>query len=277
MAVRKPGRVYNYMIEKYVSCIHSPTLAGRLNHPCRYINARHWYHLARMVRHSAAESSLDEMVQLHHSSLPVPKSSLPNVRRVVYTRTDDIPWLLRTDGSVAPSANLRADALPFVPTSISTKTVAEEEPEAAMEPQEEDVTNEDGPEEAVDVDGITRAIDAERSEALATALSPQEIAAANTIANAYKRHLAHTYTPKTTALQGKRLRIFAAFSAQAQRNTWPRRYYRMLFLGPAVHLFVAVELMKDHLHEARSVAKKKFNVAQHLELEVVQSSLTQIT
>ena len=167
----------------------------------------------------------------------------------------------------------------MVPTGISTKATVAEEPEAAAEPKEEDdTTHDDAPEEAVDVEDITRAIHAGQSVALTTALNPAEVAAASAIANAYKRHLTRTRPrPRNlTALQEKRLRIFAAFSAQAQKDASPRRYYRMLFLGPAAHLFLAVELMRDHLYERRNAAKKRFSVAQHLELEAVESSLNHI-
>ena len=57
---------------------------------------------------------------------------------------------------------------------------------------------------------------------------------------------------------------------------WPHRYYRMLFLGPISHLYVVVERMKNHLHEARSVVKKMLNAVAQLEIENMQSSLTRM-
>ena len=72
------------------------------------------------------------MIQLHHGSKPLPTTNIPNVRRVVYNRLEDIPWLLKTDGTSAPNAGLRAEARPFIPTQIATKaTQLEEEEEPA--------------------------------------------------------------------------------------------------------------------------------------------------
>ncbi|KAI0353180.1 hypothetical protein OH77DRAFT_635648 [Trametes cingulata] len=56
---------------------------------------------------------------------------------------------------------------------------------------------------------------------------------------------------------------------------WPHTYYRLLYQGPTPHLFIVTEGMKDHLYDAKNNAKKRLNFVQHLELENVQSTLTQ--
>ena len=200
------------------------------------------------------------------------------MRRVVYNRLEDVPWLLRTDGTSAPNAGLRAEARPFIPTQIATKaTQLEEEEEPAEEHPGEGEENEDVLEQAVDVDSITQAMDAEQTLTALAAHSPAEISAAAVIATVYKRYKSRTHVRKQSPLQEMRRRIYAEFAGQARAVDWLGRYYRMLFLGPAAHLRIAVELMKNHLYEARGAARKRFNLAQHLELENVQTSLTQLT
>ncbi|KAI0757675.1 hypothetical protein C8Q80DRAFT_1134839, partial [Daedaleopsis nitida] len=254
-SVRQAGRSYSALIDEYV-------------------NARSWDSLARTVRHSVKGSVLDEMIQLRHGSKPVQKGSLPNVRRVVYSRLEDIPWLLKTAASNGAVDGLRAEAAAFVPTQLAMSAAQSEEDTAQL--TTEDFKGDDELEQGVDVENVTQAIDAGQSIAAPVAATAEELAAAETILTVYRQYVARTRVrPKNTA-EATRRRIFSAFSSEGQKMQWPHRYYRMLYLGPIPHLYIAVEHMKNHLHEARSVARKKFNVVQHLELESVQSSLTQM-
>ncbi|KAI1785582.1 hypothetical protein LXA43DRAFT_1185708 [Ganoderma leucocontextum] len=254
-SVRKPNRMFSPLIEGYV-------------------NAKTWDHLARVVRHSVTQSSLDEMIQLHFGPKSGDKRSLFNVRRVVYNRLEDIPWLLKTDGSLSAPTGLRAEAPAFVPASAPPNATQPEEEE-----EEESHTVEDGEEEVVehpvDVEDVAQVINADYAPVAPTAPTPQEIAAATTIAEAYQQYRALKSVNRKSSEETRR-RIFASFTAQAAKMDWPHQYYRMLFLGPVPHLYIVVESMKNHLHDARSVAKKRFNVVAHLELENMQSSLTQM-
>ncbi|KAI1785420.1 hypothetical protein LXA43DRAFT_132940 [Ganoderma leucocontextum] len=254
-SVRKPGRTFSPLIEEYV-------------------NAKSWDHLARAVRHSVTDSSLDEMIQLHYGPKSGGKKSVFNVRRVVYNHLDDIPWLLKTDGSLsAPTTGLRAQVSSFVSVAIPMSSTQgpdeEEEPHAAEDVEEEAV------EHPVNVEDVAQAINADYVTAAPTALTVEEMAAAIIIAKAYQQHRALKHVNRKSSEETRR-RIFASFSAQAAKMNWPHKYYRLLFLGPVPHLYIVVESMKNHLHEARSVAKKRFNVVAHLELENMQSSLTQM-
>ncbi|EJF58549.1 hypothetical protein DICSQDRAFT_172899 [Dichomitus squalens LYAD-421 SS1] len=254
-AIRRPGRVFNPIVEEYVA-------------------AKSWDQLARVVRRSVKDSNLDEMVQLHYGGKPVERKSLFNVRRILYDRLEDIPWLLRTDGSGAASIGLRADAPSFVPAVAARSTVQPEE-EDQEEPPAEDGEN-DVPEQVVDVEHVAQAIDADYATAAPTAPTAKDIAAATTIAEAYQRYIAKKRVKRRSSEETRR-RIFATFSAQAGKMDWPHRYYRMLFLDPIPHLYMAVESLKNHLYEARNTARKRFVVAKHLELESMQLSLTQLT
>ncbi|KAI0327262.1 hypothetical protein GY45DRAFT_1428013 [Cubamyces sp. BRFM 1775] len=254
-SVRKPGRMFHHIIEKYVT-------------------ARSWEDLARHVRRSVSDSPLDEMVLLHHGSRPVPNSSIPYLRRLIFNRHEDIPWLLRIGGSSAPGVGLRADTAPFVPVSVLQGVQAADED--AEEPIEETQDmGEDVLEQAVDVDNIAHAIDAEQTNSAPAAPTEREVNAAKAIASAYQRHLAQVRLRKTTPKEEKRRRVFASFLEQSQKMQWPYAYYRMLYQGPIPHLYIVADGIKNHLHEAKSAAKKRFNFAKHLELEAVSTALTQ--
>lgn len=217
------------------------------------------------------------MIQIHHGSRPVPKSSVPNVRRVVYNRLEDIPWLLKTGGSSVPVASLRAEAAPFIPTRASADAVQEtgdDADDAAEDGALEDMA-EDDVQQVVDMDNIAQAIDAEQANSAPIAPSAEEIAAAQAISEAYRQHMARALLRKTTAKEEKRRRVFAAFADAAQSMDWPHAYYRLLFLGPIPHLFIVTEVLKGHLYEAKNNAKKRLNFVMHLELENMQSTLTQ--
>ncbi|KAI0656844.1 hypothetical protein C8Q70DRAFT_1158814, partial [Cubamyces menziesii] len=239
----------------------------------QYVNARSWDELARCVRRSVVDTPLDEMILLHHGSRPVPKTSLPYLRRLVFNRHEDIPWLLKVSGSSAPGAGLRADAAPFVPVSALQGTPATDED--AEEPVEEaqDV-GEDVLEQVVDVDNIAQAIDAGQTNSAPAAPTEQEIKAAQTIASAYQRHLARARLRKVAPKEERTRRIFASFLEQSRKLEWPYVYYRLLYQGPIPHLYMVADGIKNHLHEAKSTAKKRLNLVKHLDLEAVGTTLT---
>ena len=212
------------------------------------------------------------MVQLHYGPKSGSGRSPPGVRRVTYSRLEDIPWLLNTDGSAAVSVDLRTEAVPFNPAAAPEDVP---EPEEEEPPAADDGEAYDSAEQAVDVENVAQAIDSEYAPAAPTAPTPEEITAATTIAEAYRRYTADKRVKRKSSEEARR-RDFASFIAEAGKMDWPHRYYRMLFQGPIAHLYIVVGSMKNHLHEARSRAKQRFNVVQHLELESVQSSLTQL-
>ncbi|KAI9068145.1 hypothetical protein FKP32DRAFT_1672451 [Trametes sanguinea] len=259
--MRRPGRTFHPMIDKS------------------------WDHLARVVRRSASDTALDEMIHLHHGSYPVPDRSIPYLRRVVFNRVDDIPWLLKTGGSSLQAGGLRADAAPFVPTRIAAQAGQEEDEEDENEDedlegpnQEPRAEDDDGLEPAVNVDDIAQAIDAEQANFAPAEPTPDELAAAEKIQTAYRRHLARVRLRKTLPKEERKRRVFAAFLAEATRMDWPHGfYYRALYSGPVPHLYIVAEGIKSHLYDAKNNAKKRLIIVKHLELENVQTALTQAT
>ncbi|TBU42438.1 hypothetical protein BD309DRAFT_866309 [Dichomitus squalens] len=267
--------IYKTKISELLEPLYTGQGAGLAADHTRYVTARSWDQLARVVRHSVKGSSVDEMVQLHHGPRSDGRKSLFNVRRVVYNHLEDIPWLLKTEGSTTAFADhTRTEAALIVPaTPPQGNTELEDEEDRDDAEDEEDDTAEQG----VDAEHVAHAIDSDYTTAAPTAPTVEEIAAAKTIAEAYRRYVSQKQKRvKRKSSEEIRRRIFASFLAEAEKMDWPHRYYRMLFLGPIPHLYIVVESMKNHLHDARSEAKKRFNIVQHLELEKVQSSLTQL-
>ena len=237
----------------------------------RYVSAKNWEHLARLVRNSIKDSNLDKMVQLHFGDHLVERKSLFNVRRVVYNHLDDIQWLLKTDGSLSVPAGLRAEAPSFVPTGNPQHTTqVDEDGDAPVAEDTEDETAEHG-----DLEDIGEVDSADYATAAPKAPTPEEIAAHKTIVEAYRRYISLKRVNKKSSEEMRR-RVFTSFSTEAAKMDWPHCHYRMLFLGPIPHLYIAVEGMKNHLYEARNNAKKRLSVVAHLELENVQLSLTQM-
>ncbi|KAH9891312.1 hypothetical protein C8Q73DRAFT_119576 [Cubamyces lactineus] len=255
-SVRQPGRTFHPIIEKYVS-------------------ATSWEDLARHIRRTSSGTALDEMILLHHESYPVLRNPMRLVRRVIFNRLEEIPWILKTGGPDAPSAGRRADDFPLVPViDIQEAHNADEDTEVMLE-ESQDVGGDIFEQGVLDVENITLTIDAEQANRAPAAPTEQEIQAAQTIASAYQRHLARERLRKTTPREEKKRRIFASFLEQSQKMEWPYVYYRLLYQGPIPHLYMVADGIKTQLHEAKSEAKKRFNLARHLELEAVSTALTQ--
>ncbi|KAI0641201.1 hypothetical protein C8Q79DRAFT_992409 [Trametes meyenii] len=258
--VRQPGRTYNRLIQPYV-------------------NARSWDHLCRAVCNSTSGTPLDELICLFHGSHPLPKAQLRDVRRVVYNRLEDVPWLIKAGGTSVPHAGLRAEATPFIPTRPSAEEVQENEGDeaGAFEGERPDDMNDDVLEQAIDTDNIAHVIDAEQANSGPVAPTDEEIAAATTIARAYRRHAARTRLRTVKPREEKRRRVFDAFFAESHKMVWPHTYYHRLYLGPIPQLYMVAEGLKNHVYDAKNNAKKRLNFVKHLELETVQSVLTQTT
>ncbi|CDO74781.1 hypothetical protein BN946_scf185001.g29 [Trametes cinnabarina] len=261
--VRQPGRTFHPLIDKYAGLRF--TLFCKKAHPAT----------------SVSDTTLDEMIHLHHGSYLIPRTSIRYLRRVVFNRVEDIPWLLKTGGSSLSAGGLRAEAAPFVPTRIAAETGEEEradEEDDAEEPMNDiNVEDEEGLQRAVNVDDIAQAIDAKQANFAPALPTAEEIAAAQKIASAYQSHLARLSLRKPKPKEEKKRRVFTAFLTESAGMAWPHRYYRLLYTGPIPHLYIVAEGIKDHLYEAKNNAKKRLNIVKHLELENIQSTLTQTT
>ncbi|KAI0696497.1 hypothetical protein C8T65DRAFT_583394 [Cerioporus squamosus] len=269
-SLRRPGRRFSPMVEEYVS-------------------ARFWDDLAKTVRHSVSgESSADELVQLHFGSLPDRLPSLPGIRHVAYKQVEDIPRLLGSDmlgvldtvsssHSSHPSANVPDTTAPRFPTETAETSDVSSAHDIDRGAEEEENDARETTDLTGNLEEITREMDSGRADAGPKAPSAEELKAASTLATAYRRRISTQMAGKRKPFEEMKRRIYAAFLQEARKAGWPQTYYRLLFLGPVPHLFAVVEAMKYNLYNAKNNAKKRLNLVQHLELETMRSSLTEIT
>lgn len=213
------------------------------------------------------------MIQLNYGPITAQRKSVFNVQAVVYNRLADIPQLLKNAESLSAPTGRGEPATSVVPVSppVDHAPPEEEEELHALEDGEGELTVE----HPVDVEDVAQVINADYITTAPTEPTAEEIAAARTIAEAYQRYHAHNVTNRRSSEETRR-RIFDSFSAHAVKMDWPKRYYRMLFLGPVPHLYIVVEGMKNHLYSARSIAKKRLNVVAHLELENTKLALNKM-
>lgn len=240
-------------------------------------------------------------------------TSAPNVKDLVYERLQDIPKILGADQPgifdvVVPPAQIAARSMQIQSRGVGPSTIplpaaidasraasealqvtSEAHPVTSGSPAQEldgeileNETEQDAvvmelePQAASDVDDITRAIDSGEVNSAPEAPSLQEVEAANTIVACYRRYSSRMSSGKRKTYEVMKRRLYTAFREEAKKTSWPHTFYRLLFLGPLPHLLAVVEAMKNSLYEAKNSAKQRLNSVQHLELETVGSSLTEI-
>lgn len=233
----------------------------------------------------SSASSVDELVRLHHG--PTPHISTGRyIRHVTYTHVEEIPRLLNADSlglfnvvvvpsePGPPTASLPVDesTVSISPAQADHRVMIASTPSPA-EDNKEEIAVEPPVENAEE---IVLAINAEEVVD-SQAPSTEKLHAAMTFATFYRRRTERQSGRKKKTSEETRLRIYATFLEESKKFESSHRYYRLLFLGPLPHLFAVVESIKNHLHDAKNNAKKKLNIVQHLELENMGSSLTEIT
>ncbi|KAI0668726.1 hypothetical protein C8Q78DRAFT_979481 [Trametes maxima] len=243
----------------------SPTISA-------YLHANSWNDLAKTVRASTTRTSLDEMVQLWHTSVPQSDAGPAHVRRIPFHRNSDIVSIFVTadqlkifgasfsvaSGSESASPGSTLDAR----SAVQVWTHPEDGDDLALARSEDDLHQGEH-------------TDDEAPEQISMDLSPPELEAATKIADAFKQYSARVQG-KRDAMQERLRRIYAQFRAQAQRTTWPRTKSRMLFLGPLPHAYLGVECTKNHLTTVIAQERERLKVIDHLELEVAQSTLDRL-
>ncbi|PCH33049.1 hypothetical protein WOLCODRAFT_159800 [Wolfiporia cocos MD-104 SS10] len=225
----------------------------------QYASATSWHELEERVRlFSTAGSPLDEMVQLVEvDKLTGDTHSFPNVKQITYKTIDELPGLLRTGTTSILRSNpgsREASLVLSVPAPVNTDEAHQSENDAEEDPHQND--------------GVP------------DILTEQILQAARKILVTYRRHAKRRdrlEKPGNALRSAGRRRVAASFQKASQSMTWPRRQYRMLFLGPLPHLVVYLEGVKDYLNRRKTAAKKLLRTAQHEELDTAGMVLTDIS
>ncbi|KAI0369977.1 hypothetical protein BV20DRAFT_330785 [Pilatotrama ljubarskyi] len=253
-----------------------------------YLYAMSWDGLARAVRASTTGSALDEMLQLWHSSIPNLDRGLPNVRRIRFTRPEDLPALLNVkDPFISDSAPLHPTTLVadseaglWSPVPSSHSRAPEWNPPSG----EDDVPlSSQSPGDVSEMDDVilgehTAAAQADRDpvdDSAVPSFSAREISAATKIADVFRQYWARAQA-KRDALEEMRRRIYTQFHGQAQRKVWSTPLCRILFLGVLPHAYLVVECVRNHLSGAKADAQQRLKTVDHRQLEHMQSTVDQL-
>lgn len=190
-----------------------------------------------------------------------------------------------------PKTTLRADATPLVSTHIREAPLRRDAGAqdaldgstyggmrvGAEEDVDEDITRED---QSGNFDDTTLVLSAEDAVADgSTQPTEEELDAARILLRAYRRlsiQRKRVRGRRMNPVHAVRSRVFADFGEASKAMDWPHRNYRMLFLGPIPHAVVCLQLLRDHLFNAKFSARKILTQAIHHDLEMVQARMTEI-
>ncbi|KAI0353177.1 hypothetical protein OH77DRAFT_1497420 [Trametes cingulata] len=247
-----------------------------------YIYATSWDGLARAVRASTIGSNQDEMIQLWHTSVPNVDRGLPNVRRIQFTRPQDILAVLNVKDPFAsePSSlhsNSETGPLSFGPPAPSPRTGNRPHPS-----REDDVllvSHDDVDEVSTAVLGQPAASAASQADkdpvddSVVPSLSMQELAAALKISEVFKQYRRRVQA-KRDVLEEMGRRIYMQFRERAQRRLlWPTLRCRLLFLGVLPQAYLEVECARNRLSAAKTDAQERLKTVEHRQLEYMQSTV----
>jgi hypothetical protein len=256
--------------------------------------------MAAAVRASAQRTTCDDMMQLCHADRDL--RVMPPVRKVVYNNTNEIAFRVRNP-HLPLKSNLRADATPFIPTSKPVLLSADNSKDASNdigestlvplsestpEPEIDDVvtgnaSNEEAHEQAHENKALEAAASAEFVDVPHTvgpasgSPSDEDIQAARLIQSAYRRVLSRRNGMAKAGLAASRAAIYETCFAEACKMDWPRKHYRLLFLGPLVHALLCLDAMQADVASQKKDAKKRMRAAVYQELEDSGKKQTELT
>jgi len=259
--------------------------------------------MAAAVRSSAQRiigTTCDEMMQLCHADRNL--RVVPPVRKVMYNNTNEIAFRVRNP-HLPLKSTLRANATPFVPTARSVLLSADKSKstsndqggstpdpcsESAPGPELDDaavgsVSNEEAHEEAHENKALEAAASAEFVDVPHTvdpasgSPSDEEIRAAQLIQTSYRRVLSRRKGVAKAGLAASRVAIYETCCAEALKMDWPRRCYRLLFLGPLVHALLCLEVIHADVSSQKKDVKKRMVVARYQELADLGQKQTELT
>jgi hypothetical protein len=237
---------------------------------------------------------MDELIQLFHDGTPGNRHAVEGVRPVTFHAVEDIRQLLEGTpaeldvSSTTQVSKLRPEAKPFVPSGL----LRHGDDEAGEEPNEignatgsddlkdpvhdtdeqEEFQYEHGETHIADTTALVRSAVLERAQ---RPPSEMEVLAASLIQRVFRRIVRHRRGISEEALSVTRAAHFTSCWQQAQEMSWPRRYYRLLFLGPLPHVLSCLDGVYTYASSTKAKTKKRLNVAQHEELEDLSMRLTE--
>jgi len=145
----------------------------------------------------------------------------------------------------------------------------------AEEAQVEDITEELELDPTVDAETLAQSLNAARAQEVVDTPSQEEINAACIIQATYRRKRTRQLGGVRTKLSEARRRFFIKCWAESEKIEWPRRHYRLLFLGPLPHLLLCLERANTSAFESKMISKRRLTAATHLQIEDEQMRMTE--
>lgn len=229
------------------------------------------------------------MVQLYDAKKGTSTvSSLKNVRRVVYRKVSDIASLLCVGTSAVatggPSGSSGESTIPHQKSTLEPTHAALERYESARDVDENasPITEDDVADAAPPVVNLDDdALAFEEPDAAIAQLAQDKLKAAHTFAKFYRARWNRKMSVAKTKLATVIHLRFAHTYRTAYTNSsydwvdFKHRQYRLLLLIPLPYGMVFLEHVHNHLHETKNCLKKRLKTVKHLELEEVNSKLTE--
>ncbi|KAF9230368.1 hypothetical protein BU15DRAFT_69253, partial [Melanogaster broomeanus] len=228
------------------------------------------------------QSVMERFVQLvHKSKISSTRSISPRVKQIVYDRVDEIPIIV-PPRLVSVRSVLPAEEPASVHPAPHTVHL---EPQAVA--RNDESTQEDGPEaqgELLDTlpEQQQGEADATLSPAVDKLIRPAEpsdaqVAAARVIQGAYREYSKRLCRPVRTGTTAERHAIFEACLKHVASWGWKLSPYRLLYLGPFPHMFLALERGMTTAHVLKARTKALLKVGGHERLEELGRRLSEIT
>lgn len=222
----------------------------------RYVEASDWWGLVDVFTQSLSGSALDEMILLLH--FKGPKFQVQYTRSVTYENLEEIPD--RLHAKTTDRTDARMPVVPSLGPPTSEGRPIEPEIDYGQQKQaalpEEDVLNSKDGGAPVDNGGQDE-----------VSASPEEIQAALLIADAYHRVITRKKeVPK--GINASRARFWSHFRDRASSMEWSSyKRYKMLMLGPLVHVLVCLDCIKMFADYINKDSKKQLRGDDHSRLE----------
>ena len=248
--------------------------------PNSYAEAKGWYDLESVFTEVFANSTLDEMIVLFHTTIRSPQGWRPKyVRRVFYDRLDEVPKLLSTTTSASEAGG--TPARKWEP-AVEPTTGVQSDDHGRQERQE----HIDIPEEKI---AYTKELEAvmsgeEVDKTLANAartiqgayrrhLERKRAAAARKIQAAYRRHLKRKNVVRM-GIDATQAHYWNLLRKQSMKMNWTKesRYY-LLFRVALGYILACLDTIKTFTELEKKEAKKRLMMEDNKKLEELMEAL----
>jgi hypothetical protein len=175
------------------------------------------------------------------------------------------------------TSNVETYATSIIPGQFEVGEITDQDTGGvvAEEMQVEDITEELELDPTIDTETLARSMNIARVQEVVDTPSRKEIDAACIIQATYRRKHMRQRGGTRTKLSEAIRRFFIECWAESEKIDWPRRHYRLLFLGPLPHLLLCLERANTSAFESKMISKRRLTAATHLQIEHEQMRMNE--